>query len=74
MPTESEQFELFTRNNMAHNTPYDPSVRLRTEEEDEDLGLSEGENNNESTEMIRECSLSLHSSSAVPSRAEPVLA
>jgi len=50
---------------MVHDTPYDPSVRERTEEEDEDLGLSEGENK-ESGEMIREHSLH-RSSSAVRS-------
>jgi hypothetical protein len=57
----SEQFQLSTRNTMVHETPYDPSVRQHTEEEDDDLGLSEGENN-DSTEMIRECRLR-HSSS-----------
>ncbi len=60
MPTLSEQFQLSTRNTMVHETPYDPSVRQRTEEEVDDLELSEGENN-DSAEMIRECRL--HSSS-----------
>jgi hypothetical protein len=51
MPIEPEQFELPTRNNMVHET----SIRERTEEEDDDLGLSlaEGENK-DSAEMIRE--------------------
>lgn len=53
MPTLSEQFQLSTRNTMVHETPYDPSVRQRTDEEDDDLGLSEGENN-DTAEMIRE--------------------
>jgi hypothetical protein len=54
MPIEPEQFELPTRNNMVHETPYDTPIRARTEEEDDDLGLSEGENN-DSVELIREC-------------------
>lgn len=70
MPIEPEQVELHTRNNMVHETPYDSSIRERTEEEDDDLGLSEGENK-DSPEMIRECTP--HSSSAVPSRAVLVL-
>jgi hypothetical protein len=53
MPTLSEQFQLSTRNTMVHEAPYDPSVRQRTDEEDDDLGLSEGENN-DTAEMIRE--------------------
>jgi hypothetical protein len=52
MPTLSEQFQLSTRNTMVHETPYDPSVRQRMEEEDDDLGLSEGENN-DTAKMIR---------------------
>jgi len=54
MPIVSGQFELSTRNTMVHETPYDTSVRQRTEEEGDDLDLSEGENN-DSAEMIREC-------------------
>ena len=38
---------------MVYETPYDPSVSQRTEEEDDDLGLLEGDNNG-SAEMIRE--------------------
>ncbi|KAI0283624.1 CLN3 protein-domain-containing protein [Russula aff. rugulosa BPL654] len=38
---------------MVYETPYDPSVRQRTEEEDDDLGLLEGDNN-DSAEMIRQ--------------------
>jgi hypothetical protein len=53
MPTLSEQFQLSTRNTMVYETPYDPSVSQRTEEEDDDLGLLEGDNNG-SAEMIRE--------------------
>jgi hypothetical protein len=53
MPTLSEQFQLSTRNTMVHETPYDPSARQRTDEEDDVLGLSEGENN-DTAEMIRE--------------------
>jgi hypothetical protein len=53
MPILSEQFRLSTRNTMVHETPYDPSVRQRTDEEDDDLELSEGENN-DTAEMIRE--------------------
>jgi hypothetical protein len=52
MPTLSEQFQLSTRNTMVHETPYDPSVRHRMGEEDDDLGLSEGENN-DTAKMIR---------------------
>lgn len=51
MPTLSEQFQLSTRNTMVH-----PSVRQPIEEEDDDLVLSEGENN-DTAEMIRECRL-----------------
>jgi hypothetical protein len=54
MPIEPEQIELHTRANMVHETPYGPSIRELTEEEDDDMGLSEGENN-DSAEMIREC-------------------
>ncbi|KAF8482724.1 batten's disease protein Cln3 [Russula ochroleuca] len=52
MPIEPEQVELHTRNNMVHETPYDSSIRERMEEDD-DLGLSEGENK-DSPEMIRQ--------------------
>jgi hypothetical protein len=71
MPILSEQFQLSTRNTMVHETPYDPSIRQRTEEEDDDLGLSEGENN-DTTEMIRE--FRFHHRPAAPWRAELVLA
>jgi hypothetical protein len=70
MPIEPEQVELHTRNNMVHETPYDSSIRERMEEDD-DLGLSEGENK-DSPEMIRECTPS--PSSVVPSRGVLVLA
>jgi len=63
MPILSEQFQLSTRNTMVHETPYDPSVRQRTEEEDDDLGLPESENN-DSAEMIRERPLHRSSSSS----------
>lgn len=53
MPSE-HLFELSTRNNMVHEAPYDPSVRERSEADDDDLGLSESENS-VSAEMIREC-------------------
>jgi hypothetical protein len=53
MPILSEQFQLSTRNTMVYETPYDSSVRQRTEEDDDDLGLLEGDNN-DSAEMIRE--------------------
>jgi hypothetical protein len=66
MPTVSEQFQLSTRNTMVH-----PSVRRPTEEEDDDLVLSEDENN-DTAEMIRECRF-VHRS-AVPWRTELVLA
>jgi len=52
---------------MVHETPYDPSIRQRTEEEVDDLGLSEGENN-DTAEMIREY-LHIHRP-AVPWRME----
>jgi hypothetical protein len=39
---------------MVHETPYDPSIRERSEADDDDLGLSESENS-VSAEMIREC-------------------
>jgi hypothetical protein len=64
MPREPEQVELHTRNNMVHEAPYDSSVRERTEEEDDDLELSEGENK-DSPEMIRECTPHPSPSSAV---------
>ena len=67
MPIHSEQFQLSTRNTMVHETPYDPSIRQRTEEEVDDLGLSEGENN-DTAEMIREY-LHIHRP-AVPWRME----
>lgn len=51
MPIVSEQFQLSTRNTMVH-----PSVRQSTEEENDDLVLSEGENN-DTAEMTRECRL-----------------
>jgi hypothetical protein len=63
MPIGSERFQLSTRNTMVFETPYDPSVRQRTEEEDDDMGLSEGENN-DNAEMIRECPL--HHSHSMP--------
>ena len=53
MPSE-HSFELSTRNNMVRETPYDPSIRERSEADDDDLGLSESENS-VSAEMIREC-------------------
>ena len=52
MPILSEQFQLSTRNTMVHETPYDPSVRQRTEEEDDDLG-----ENNDTAEIISEYSV-----------------
>jgi hypothetical protein len=70
MPILSEQFQLSTRNIMVHETPYDPSIRQRTEEEVDDLELSEGENN-DTAEMIRECRLDHRP--AAPWRAELVL-
>lgn len=69
MPTLSEQFQLSTRNTMVHETPHDPSVRQRMDEEDDDLELSEGENN-DAAEMIREYPHRL----VVPWRTELVLA
>ena len=39
---------------MVRETPYDPSIRERSEADDDDLGLSESENS-VSAEMIREC-------------------
>jgi battenin len=38
---------------MVYETSHDPSVRQRTEEEDDDMGLSEGENN-DNAEMIKQ--------------------
>ena len=68
MPSEPEQFELSMRNNMVHETPYNSSIR---EQEDDDMGLSEGETK-DGAEMIRE--FTPHSSSAVPPRAVLLLA
>lgn len=56
MPIVSEHLQLSTRNTMVYETPHDPSVRQRTEEEDDDMGLSEGENN-DNAEMSSECPL-----------------
>ena len=68
MPSE-QLFELSTRNNMVHESPYDSSIPERSEADDDDLGLSESENS-VSAEMISECTPSF----AVPSRPVLVLA
>lgn len=48
---------------MVYETPHDPSVHQRTEEEGDDLGLLEGENN-DGAEVTREWPL--HSCPTVP--------
>lgn len=78
MPIASEQIELPSfpsRTTMDHETLYElPSqdIHERTVEEDDEQALSEGENN-ESTEMISECTPRSLSSSP-PSRAMFILA
>ena len=78
MPIVSEQIELPSipsRTTMVHETRYDiPSqdIRERTVEEEDEQALSEGENN-ESTEMISECT-PRSSLSSPPSRAVFILA
>ena len=54
MPIESEQFELSTHDNMQSETRYDPPLAThgRTEQEEAEVLLSEGEND-KNAEMLR---------------------